>query len=172
MKKFCFTILIGTLFFGLEPASAQSVDGAVRIGAHLGYGTDIESFGIGARGDYAVSPSILIAPDFMYYFGKSDFGFETNWFDINLNGNYLIEINNPDLVPYALAGLNVAVTSLKCDEILGALCNESNNTEIGLNLGGGMDYTVGMLILFSELRVVIGEASQVVIATGVKFPLN
>ena len=172
MKKILFVLAITSVFSGLKGVHAQSVDGAVRIGAQVGYGTDIESFGIGARGDYAISPSILLAPDFMYYFGRSDFGFETNWFDINLNGNYLIEINNPDLVPYALAGLNVAVTSLKCNEILGTLCNETDNTEIGLNLGGGMDYSVGTFILFSELRVVIGGASQVVIATGIKFPLN
>ena len=98
MKRIFFVMLIGSLLFGLENAQAQAVDGAFRVGGHMGYGTSIESFGIGARGDYAVSPSILIAPDFMYFFGKNDF-VDVNWFDINFNGNYLIEINNPDLVP-------------------------------------------------------------------------
>ena len=172
MKRILLLIPIIGLFLNANTIQAQSVDGAVRIGAQFAYGTDIESFGFGVRGDYAVTPYILLAPDFMYYFGRSEFGFDTNWFDINLNGNYLIEINNPDLIPYALAGLNVAITSLKCDERLGQFCTEVNSTKLGLNIGGGMDYYVGMLVLFGELRVVIGDASQVVIATGVKFPLN
>lgn len=171
MRRIFFVMLIGSLFFGLENAQAQAVDGAFRVGGHLGYGTSIESFGIGVRGDYAVSPSILIAPDFMYFFGKNDF-VDVNWFDINFNGNYLIEINNPDLVPYALAGLNIAVTSLDCNNLPGSVCEDSSNTELGFNIGGGMDYFVGRMIVFGELRGVLGKADQLVFITGVKFPLN
>ena len=171
MKRIAFVMLIGSLFLGLENARAQAVDGAFRVGGHLGYGTSIESFGVGARGDYAVSPSILIAPDFMYFFGKNDF-VDVNWFDINFNGNYLIEINNPDLVPYALAGLNIAVTSLDCNNLPGSVCEDSSNTELGFNIGGGMDYLVGRMIVFGELRGVLGKADQLVIITGVKLPQN
>jgi outer membrane protein X len=168
-----FFIAVTCVFFLITcKLQAQTVDGAIRIGGHLGYGTDIESLGIGVRGDYAVTPSILIAPDFMYFFGDDDFGIDIGWWDINLNGNYLVQINNPDLMPYALAGLNVANTSIDCNGILGSICEDSNNTELGFNLGGGVDYTVGMVVLFGELRVVLGKADQLVFMGGIKYPLN
>jgi outer membrane protein X len=171
MKRIFFAMLLSSLFFDLEHAQAQSIDGAIRVGGHMGYGTSIETFGIGLRGDYAVTTSILIAPDFMYFFGKNDF-VDVNWFDINLNGHYLIEINNPDLVPYALGGLNIAITSLDCNNLPGSICEESSDTDIGLNIGGGMDYSVGRMTMFGELRLVVGQADQLVFIAGVKFPLN
>lgn len=172
MKRILFAMLTSSLIMGLEYTQAQSVDGAIRVGGHLGYGSDIESFGIGARGDYAVTQNILLAPDFMYFFGDDDFGIDINWFDINLNGNYLIEINNPDLIPYALGGLNIAITSLDCNDILASICEDRSNTEIGLNVGGGLDYLMGKLVLFGELRVVLGNADQLVLMGGIKYPLN
>ena len=35
-----------------------------------------------------------------------------------------------------------------------------------------MDYFVGRMIVFGELRGVLGKADQLVFITGVKFPLN
>ncbi len=171
MKRIFFAMLLSSLFFDLEHAQAQSIDGAIRVGGHMGYGTSIESFGIGLRGDYAVTTNILIAPDFMYFFGKNDF-VDVNWFDINLNGHYLIEINNPDLVPYVLGGLNIAITSLDCNDLPGSACEANSDTDIGLNIGGGMDYSVVRMTMFGELRLVVGPADQLVFIVGVKFPLN
>ena len=154
------------------PVWAQLDQGTFRLGGQAGIGTDIESFGIGLRGDYALMPKLLIAADFMYFFGDDDFGIEVDWFDINFNGNYLIELNNPNLVPYVLGGVNIARTSVSCDGALAPLCDDFSETNLGLNLGGGTDFMLGSIALFGELRVTLGDASQVVIAGGVKLPLN
>ena len=172
MNRICLMTLLGWLVLNVISTQAQSVDGAIRVGGFLGYGTNSESLGIGIRGDYAVTHNMLIAPDFLYFFGDNDFGIETGWWDINLNGNYLIELNNPDLIPYVLAGLNVASISVDCNHILESVCNHRNDTDLGFNVGGGVDYMVGNIIWFSELRLVLGKADQLVIMTGLKFPLN
>ncbi len=151
---------------------SQHESGTFRLGAQLGIGTEIESFGIGVRGDYALTPKFLLGTDFMYFFGDEDFGIEHNWFDVNFNANYLIEIRNPDLVPYVLGGLNIARTSVKCEGALGSLCDDYSETDIGFNLGGGMEFLLGSIALFGEVRVTLGDLDQVVLAGGVKLPLN
>ena len=167
MKYFKHLLISITLIFSVQLLVAQAEKGAIRVGGGLAFGTEIESLGIQARGDYALTNNILLAPDLIYYFGSSGF----DWFDINFNGNYLFEVSNPDIVPYVLAGLNFAIISVDYDiPILGELSDSS--TEVGLNIGGGCDFLVGTLIVFGELRYNISNADQLMIAGGVKFPIN
>jgi len=167
MKTIYLVLITCSLFFGAQNVQAQASEGAFRLGGHLGFGTDISSLGIGVRGDYAVTDKILIAPDFMYFFGDSNF----SWFDINFNGNYLFEVSNPDITPYALAGLNIAIITVDFDvPVFGE--SSSSFTGVGFNLGGGADFLVGTLIVFGELRVGLSSSTQLVFIGGVKFPLN
>jgi len=152
---------------------SQHDRGSLRLGGQFGFGSDIESFGLGIRMDYALTSKFLLAPEFMYYFGDDDFGIEVDWYDINVNANYLIEINNPNIVPYVLGGLNIARVAVSCEGALGPICEDLNDVEPGFNLGGGVDFLLaGSLALFGELRAVISGANQVVFATGIKLPLN
>jgi hypothetical protein len=44
---------------------------------------------------------------------------------------------------------------------------------MGFNLGGGVDFLLaGSLALFGELRVVLSGENQMVLAVGVKLPVN
>ena len=166
-------LILGGLVLALPTdLQAQTSQGAMRVGAQLGYGTEIESLGIGGRFDYALTDQILLAPDLMYFFGKSEGSVDFSWFDINLNGNYLFDIGNADIVPYALAGLNFAIVSVDYDTGGSPIDGDSSSTEIGFNLGGGADFAVGTLTVFGELRFVLGDADQLVLAGGVKFPIN
>ena len=173
MKKYyVLTALIAVVFMAGTPQYliAQSTKGAMRVGGQLGYGTQIESLGIGGRFDYAITDQILLAPDLMYFFGKSEDGFDWSWFDVNLNGNYVFSISNPDIIPYALAGINIAFLSYSYD--IPGDYGDGGDTEIGLNLGGGADFKVGNLFVFGELRFATTSDDQLVIAGGVKFPIN
>lgn len=166
------TVILFIALTSQIPLWAQHDAGTFRLGGQVGIGTEIESFGVGIRGDYALTPKFLLATDFMYYFGDEDFGIEVDWFDVNFNANYLIELNNPDVVPYALGGLNIARTSVSCEGPLGSVCDDFSETNIGFNLGGGTEFLLGSIALFGELRVVLGDSDQVVIAAGIKLPLN
>lgn len=165
-------VMLGLLFGTQQDLMAQADRGAMRLGAQLGYGTEIESLGIGARFDYAITEQILLAPDLMYFFGKSEGNVDWTWFDINLNGNYLFETGNANVIPYALAGFNIAIISVDYDNIPGFGDFDADGTEIGFNLGGGCDFVVGNMFVFGELRYALSSADQLVIAGGVKFPLN
>ncbi len=170
MKKILIitTLVMTSIFFGSQDILAQG-QGTVRLGGGLAYGTEIESIGIQVRGDYAITDNILLAPDIIYFFPDSDFGIDVNWFEINLNGNYLFQTNNPDVVPYALAGFNIAIVSVDFGGITGF--SDANDTEVGFNLGGGADFLVGAVIVFGELRYALGN-DQLVLAGGVKIPIN
>jgi outer membrane protein X len=160
-----------SLLFVVHNTQAQATKGDMRLGGQLGYGTEIESLGIGARFDYAITDQILLAPDLMYFFGKSEGSVDFSWFDINLNGNYLFDTGNPDITPYVLAGLNIAILSVSVDGFSG-FGGFGSGTQIGFNIGGGADFVVGTITVFGELRYVLSSADQLVIAGGVKFPLN
>lgn len=171
-KLLCSLALVG-FFLSPYQLCAQYDQGTFRLGGQFGFGSEIESFGLGIRADYALTSKFILAPDFMYYFGDDDFGIEVNWYDINLNTNYMIELNNSSLVPYVLAGLNFAKTSVSCEGALSSVCEDLSDFDMGFNVGGGVDFLLaGSLALFGELRVAIGAADQVVLAVGVKLPLN
>ncbi len=171
MRRINLLLTSFSLLFVVHNTQAQATKGDIRLGGQLGYGTEIESLGIGARFDYAITDQILLAPDLMYFFGKSEGGVDFNWFDINLNGNYLFEVSNPDIIPYVLAGINIAIFSVDFG-VNNFFTGRGSSTNIGLNLGGGVDFVVSTFFVFGELRYVLSSNDQLVIAGGVKFPLN
>ena len=171
-RSFCLSVILLLALTARTPLQAQFEQGTLRLGGQVGIGTDIESFGIGIRGDYALTPKFLLALDFMYFFGDEDYGIEADWSDLNFNANYLIEIMNPNLVPYILGGLNIARTSVSCEGALSPVCDDFSDTDMGFNVGGGLDIMLGSIALFGELRVTMSDADQVVIAGGIKLPLN
>lgn len=167
-----FLLVICGMFFFQTPIWAQVEGGTFRLGGQVGLGTEIESFGMGIRVDYALASKFLLASDFMYYFGDDDFGIEVDWWDLNFNANYLIEINNPDVVPYVLGGLNIARSAVSCGGALGPICEDFSETNLGFNVGGGVDFFLASIALFGEMRYAISDANQLVLAGGIKLPLN
>ena len=172
MKYFKHLLVSIILIFSVQLAVAQTEKGAMRAGGGLVYGTGIENLGIQGRFDYAITDQILLAPDLIFFFPKSEGSVDFKWFDINLNGNYIFDIGNPDVIPYALAGINIAILSVDIDDFGFGDFGSADGTEIGLNLGGGCDFVVGTVIVYGELRYAISSADQLVIGGGVKFPLN
>ena len=158
-KTFAFAAIL-TLTFTLN-SKAQT-----RVGGGLVYGTEIENIGINLNGQYFIKENIAIAPGLNYFFPKAlGSGFDLNWFEINANGHYYF--NTGSIEPYALAGLNFAFLSVKSS------FGDSSNTEVGLNLGGGANFDIGSSIKpFGELRIVIGDADQLVLGGGVRFTLG
>jgi len=143
----------------------------MRLGGQLAFGTEIESLGIGANFDYAITDVILLAPSLVYFFGKSEGEIDWSLFEVNLNGNYLFATGNSNIIPYALAGINLSFWSVNY-EGFGNFGGLGNDTNIGLNLGGGADFVVNTFFVFGELRYVISSSDQLVIVGGVKFPLG
>jgi outer membrane immunogenic protein len=151
--------LISTSALALLPDEAAA---QARVGAGVVYGTEIEEAGLLLNGYYGldqVLPGLRVGADFSYYFVSDPASFWT----LDLNGQYRFLPPGPFGV-YALAGLEIARASF---EVLGT---DVSNTEVGLNLGIGAEYAVVPNVeLFGELKYVIIEGDQAVIAIGGRY---
>ncbi|HNU59003.1 MAG TPA: outer membrane beta-barrel protein [Aquaticitalea sp.] len=154
------------LIFSLT-ASAQT---ETRIGGLLAYGTEIKNLGIGANAEFPVIEKLTISPSFIFYLPKKETGIKINWFEVNANANYYF-LQEEKVEVYGLAGLNYSSVKVKYAEELSFLGDFSaSDGRIGLNLGGGANFNIGSSITpFAELKYVIIDGGQLVIAGGVKF---
>ena len=159
MKKLlCAVALAGML--GL-PASASA---QVEAGPLLAYHTDLEAVGIGGYVGIPVAsvPGLSIVPNFLWFFPD---GFD--FFEINGDVAYNFEVG-PDspVVPFAFAGLNIARTSF---DVLGV---SGSSTDVGLNLGGGVNFQAGSLAPFAGAKFEIQDGTGFVIFGGLGFQLG
>lgn len=155
MKK---QLLIFTFFIGI----AFGVSAQTSVGAGLAFGSEIESAGIGFNALFNASDVIDISPSFIYYFPNNN----VTWWELNGNVNYIF--SEGDATFYGIAGLNI--TGVKVD--LGPFGHQSDS-ELGLNLGVGGNFDIGSnLTPFAEAKYVVGNADQLSLFAGVRFPLN
>lgn len=172
MKKFFMIILFAsTVIFASEESNAQTT-----VGGGIAYGTDIESLGIHANGQFFINDRLAITPSILYYFPKEIVeGFNYKWFEINGNASYYF-ITDENINVYGLAGLNVAIISfpfINVTNIFGGGDTSSSTTKVGLNIGVGADFDIGSNITpFGQLRYNISSFDQLAIEAGVRFPLN
>lgn len=151
-------------------ASAQT---ETRIGGLIAYGTEIENIGIGANAEFPIIDKLTISPSFIYFLPKDEFGIKINWFEVNANANYYF-LDEEKIDVYGIAGLNytnVKVSFEDQDDFFGEDFDTSDG-RVGLNLGAGANFDInGSITPFAEIKYVIIDGGQLVIAGGVKFNL-
>lgn len=164
------TLVIGLIFISNTNLYAQDESGDISIGGGLGYGTEIESIGIQVGGVYRINEQFRGAADIIYYFpDEIGAGYDYNWMEFNANGHYLF-LEEDDMLVYALAGLNFARVSIDYpdNEIYGG---SYSDTEIGLNIGAGLEYDIDFAFLYAELKYALSSADQLVLSAGLRFPI-
>lgn len=133
------------------PAASAQVYGGVQ--GNWGSETD---FGVGGRVLGNIEDANLeLVGDFNVYFpdGPRDF-----W-EANANLFYHFHLpETPSVLPYLGGGLNVSRQS-----------NGADNTEAGLNLGGGIRFPLEGVSPFVEGRAVISDHDQAVLTIGLIF---
>lgn len=136
-----------------------------RVGGMLGFGSEIETLGIGALGEFMIKENMGISPQIFFFFGKDD----VSMWEINGNFNYYFMQEEVDL--YGLAGLNIASIKVDYDS---PFIDDASDTEIGINLGLGANFHVSNenILPFAELKYAISDFDQLAIFAGVKFTLN
>lgn len=164
-------LVIGLIFLSNTNLYAQGEAGDISVGGGLGYGTEIESIGIQAGGVYVINEQFRGAADLIYYFPNDDFGYDFTWFEINANGHYLF-VTEEDLIAYALGGLNFATLKFDYPDGFGFNGGSVSNTEVGLNVGAGLEYNLDFAKLYAELKYALSSADQLVISAGLRFPVN
>lgn len=154
---------------------AFSQKGEKSMGLSLGYGTEIKSLGIGARFNYNVTDAIQLTPSFNYFLKKDGL---SGW-EINADAHYLFPIAEK-LNVYPLVGLTLTgwkMSGVDFDESdipdwMKELMDDedyssdgsSSTTKFGVNLGGGISYSItDNISIGAELKYsLVSDFDQVV----------
>jgi outer membrane immunogenic protein len=144
----------------------------VRVGGMVGYGSDINQWGLGANAEFFFNNSskMAIAPKLMFYFPQKSGGIKYSYWELNGDFHYYFVKDNPVGI-YGLAGLNLTTVRTK------AAANylegyDNSHSELGVNLGLGMNVDVGSVLPFAEVKYIAGNISQTVIFLGLKIPVS
>lgn len=165
------TLIIALAFFANTDSFAQ--EGEFSAGAGLAYATQDVGIGIQATGVYGITESIRGAADFTYFFGdEQNFGgvtVETTYWELNANAHYVFL--NDGATVYGLAGLNyLSANASVSGGGFGGFGTAGGGSEIGLNLGGGVEFDMDFANLYAELKYTIGNADKLGLAAGLRFP--
>lgn len=147
----------------------------IKVGGGFIYGTDIEELGLQVNGviDLPVT-NLRAAADIGFFFVEDIGDIDSNFWTFNANAHYLFDAI-PSATVYGLAGLNFATASVSGDLTIpgvGTTSFDDSSTEVGLNVGGGAEFGLGPVDAFTELKYVLGDASQVVFTAGVRLGIG
>ena len=151
---------------------------AQRFGPQVVWGDDSD-LGLGVRAEWDVGswftgdaqmPVQLtrtrIATSFDWFFPGCDddeFSGECSVDYWEINGNVLVPVTVGTVDPYVGVGLNIAHASVELD----AIDFSSSDTEVGLNLLGGLNFLMGNVSSYVEGRFEIDGGEQFVLTWGV-----
>lgn len=141
------------------------VQGQTTIGGALAYHTDMEALGIGAYATFGVPQlheNISISPSFILYFPDGVDAFEING---DVIYSFPVSGDSP-VLPFALAGLNIFRVSASAGGF------SVSNTDIGLNLGGGVVFSMESVRPVAGAKFEIQDGTGFVIFGGVGFPVG
>ena len=121
------------LAFDATSALRGAQAGGVYLGPQIAFNDDAD-FGIGVGLEFdlpSIDPNLSYMGDLTFFFPD---GFD--YFEFNANLAYDFDVGDGSVTPFALSGLNVGRLSGE---------GESNfeNTEVGLNIGGGVKFDAG-----------------------------
>lgn len=143
------------------------------IGGLVAYGTEIESVGIGANAEFPILEKLTLSPSFIYFLPKEAGLSKINWFELNANANYYF-LDQETVSVYGIGGLNYSSVKVTFDGENDLFGNDfsASDGRVGLNLGAGANFSIGgRLIPFTEIKYVLIDGGQLVIAGGVKFKI-
>jgi hypothetical protein len=147
---------------------------AQRFGPQLSFGTDSD-FGIGGRVEFNLGSAVGASGAFSRMFGLASFDyffldcdtaltdFDCSWWE--LNANAAIPITSSTVDPYVGGGLNFARVAIDT----GTPGIEGSDSEVGLNLLGGLRFPLGGLSAFGEARFELAGGDQLVLTFGALF---
>lgn len=175
MKKLSISILavfISVISFNTSQAQF------VKAGVGLMYGSEIEKIGLRVDGVYQINDEFRAVADLGIFMpDKTDLGggdeVTITWWEFNANANYIfLSDEESGLTAYALGGLNFTTLRWSYSGDNSGMFNDNSETEFGLNIGAGAEYNLDFADLFGELKFVIGDADQLNIGIGLRFPLG
>lgn len=156
-------VLVPLFILAFAPAA-----GAVQVGGQLLYGDDTD-LGLGARLEVGTSELFeytRFQGDFNWYFPDDGNGVDLTFWEIDGNLLYAFDgFTTSDAVSiYAGGGLNLAHASV--DFTNGG---SNSDTDLGVNLLGGLNVPLGQVSGFAEMRITLSGSEQYTLAFGLLF---
>jgi hypothetical protein len=151
-------------------ANAQQTSGDVAIGFGVAYGFDIVTdgeLGVDLNAYYSITDGIRLGVDFIYYLLNDPQFQEPRFFEVNVNSSYHF-VNREVLRMYVLLGMHYA--SFRYDRPVISPDSEESDSEIGFNMGWGIEFDYKTIILFIEPKLTIGGFDQPSITVGGRLP--
>lgn len=161
IKKLTFAAIAGGIFL-LAPVQAQA---QVSLGPTLAYHDDFD-FGVGAMIGVpipALADGVGFLGDFTVFFPDAD---NLDVWEINGNITWDIPVESPAVSPFLLGGLNIVNWSV--DTVGG----DVDDSDLGLNLGGGFRFDAGTLEPLVGLRAELNDFDGLVIFAALPFSLG
>jgi len=156
MKKLLWVVGLAGVLSAPATVSAQ-----VALGPALAFHDDFD-FGIGAFADIPVpslATGLSIVPNFMFWFPDGGDAWELN---ADVSYSFQVSDDTP-VLPFAFAGLNILNVGPDGGD---------SNTDIGLNLGGGIGFRAQSVQPFAGLKFELQDRTGFVIFGGVGFPVG
>ncbi len=167
---FVLTALCLLLFMGYSPMDADAqvptTEGDISVGAGVGFGSSVGGWGgnepgLQLNGFYTITDDIRAGAGFIYYLvDQSDFSST----EFNIDGHYLFQ-QEDEMILYGVGGISIGTYSW--DTGVGSVSSSAT----GLNLGGGIEYNVGPVLLFAEPKVTVGGFGQFNVTGGARMRL-
>ena len=133
----------------------QAQTNRVHLGPRISYNFDLEDFAIGAQLSIPIANRFEFYPSFDYYFVDPG----SAW-GMNADLKYRFAPESLRWL-YVGAGLNFTGVSV----------GDADDTDVGLNLLGGVETLRGRVHPFGEFRATLGGGSFVQLAVGLNFTL-
>lgn len=162
MKKIALLIVFPAIFAFSSSAIAQNMKGDMGVGLGVAYGFDLEEMGVNVNFNYSFTNEIRSAVDFTYYLAESEF---TIW-EANLNAHYML-VNDQALRLYALAGVQYYKFEFEFEFFGAKIAAEDDG--IGFNIGAGVEYDLGGVVLFAEPKFTVSGLEQLNLTAGIRF---
>lgn len=156
MKKLLSFSIILLFSFGIS-ATAQAQWSA---GGGLAYGSEVSEIGLQLNGVYEIDEDWRGSADFIYYFVSGNLSIS----ELNFNAHFVFH-DEDELTAYAIGGINYLRVSSDFNGF-----GSASSSEIGLNIGAGLEYELDFGNLFAEAKFAISSFDQLVIASGVRIP--
>jgi hypothetical protein len=158
-----FAFVLGLSLFGIFylPVAARAES---SLGPHVGINLDWDAalLGLEARVDMVgAGPATLqLNPTFSYYFDDDDD--DDAVFNFSLNFPFEFKVRDSVLRPFIAPGLGLMIFTRD---------NFDDDTDLKLNLIGGLLFDLSPVELFVQLKVAIGDSTEAEIVGGLLFQL-
>lgn len=168
---------IGTLVsvFALSVLAAGTAQAQMKFGGQVLWADDVE-LGVGARVEIPFANKLSKTGPLSqtFFIGQFDYfldpcgdtagsGVDCSYFEINPGLAVPLKTTS-DFRPYLGAGLNIARMSVDAGTL-----GSTSDTEMGLNVLGGLKFLLGGMESFTEARISLGGGEQFAIQFGFLF---